>query len=38
MKWFDRLEPVMAFIAFVCAAYVAVVFGIFIAQLIQHSY
>lgn len=35
MNWFDRVAPVMSFIAFVCAAYVAVIFGQMLAQLIS---
>jgi hypothetical protein len=37
MSWFDRIAPVLTVIAFVCAAYVAVIFGQMVAQLIQQG-
>jgi hypothetical protein len=37
VNWFDRLEPLLTFVAFVCAAYVAVIFGLMVAQLIEQG-
>jgi hypothetical protein len=35
MNWFDRIAPVLNGVVVVCALYVAVIFGQFIALLIQ---
>jgi hypothetical protein len=35
MTWFDRLERIATVVAIVCSLYIAVIFGQFIALLIQ---
>jgi uncharacterized membrane protein len=37
MNWFDRIRPALNFVAFFGAAYVAVIFGQMVAQLIEQG-